>query len=256
LTDSYQYFGTAKYDSAMDVELEEMIKKMILSKSSYSPALKQIPSIYFTTYSPRARDFIYSFFTYLNEKIYDNPGFFYTIFQRQEGPQKLSTLGWFSETPLIAIEFIPTPQFNWRLEIIGKEIINWNFLSSNHYFSFYEKFSKLFVNIFSYGISNYYPFLLELHSGKLYIKQPPIYSTIFLQIDFSMFLVNLNNQFPENYIYNFLQIISNYINLMLNMLNFDPLNSFAILIQKNLTFFFINNSPVISYIGFFDNIFV
>lgn len=105
-----------RYDYAEDQHIEESLKKLVFSATDHEYNFGSQPSIYFT--EQKAVNPFETLLLFLNEKIFDDPGFFSTSLHRTEPPREFSTFKWL-EMPMFYAEYLPQEHFSWNIKIFN-----------------------------------------------------------------------------------------------------------------------------------------
>lgn len=152
LNDAYIFYTNFKYDTSWDVMLEELEKKLIYSRSIYNNISKLSPSIYFN--NNLIPDILKPTFHFLNEKYYDNSGYFYSVFGWTDDYWPFNMFNWSNNLQLFYIEVIPIPHYTWVVSIFGNKIFKWWLIDyapdPEIFLRFKEAFKKSFYLGFKY----------------------------------------------------------------------------------------------------------
>lgn len=150
--DTTNFYFSTFYDNEEDKNLEEKFKDLVDSMYQKNYNYNSKISIYFNNMSLGLP--LKNLFFFINEKLFDDPGHVITTISRNENFQKFNKFNWLDLNSLIHFEFIPTPHFNWRINIFGKNIFDWNLFQMTEECEIARHFIYAIDNTFSFGFQS------------------------------------------------------------------------------------------------------
>jgi hypothetical protein len=146
LTSISQFYSTLRFDAAEITYIEELAQKLTVYTNSDNYAFTAKPSIYFALQQPQA---INSLILYLNEKYFDDGGYFKSAHQRTDNFYSFSTFNWQNNFYLFYSEVLPAPHYTWRISVLNWVIFELNLVNFKDYLDTLLKFKELLPEIFT-----------------------------------------------------------------------------------------------------------
>lgn len=224
-------YSTLIYDYEEDFKIEEwewiIVKRLSVKNYDNSTNL----SIYFKT--KKFDNFFFNLPWFLNEKIFDDIGFFYGSLNWTEKFQFPTNLTWLNTWSLLTVEYIPIGHFSWRFTFFESTPL-WFVINLKLSTEFFFKFFDFFYETFTIKIVNHtYLFFIE-NKKKIIsynLNLPSIYFEINLLPTFEFIFSNIDSWFyDENSIaYLYYKFYEGNLLAFLNLFiiyNFINLNNF------------------------------
>lgn len=128
MTNISEFYSSWRYPSSEDKRMEEMSWKLVTSINRYDYQYTTNPSIYFTSHKKGLLDLPTFWLRFLNEKFFDDSGFFSTSLHRGEWPKNLETFAWLENFSIFHLEYLPWGHFSWDIKIFNRSLLDWIFV--------------------------------------------------------------------------------------------------------------------------------
>ena len=189
--DTMNFYFAMLYESEEDKNVELLSTRLIDSLHEKKYNYNSNISIFFNKL-----DFnlpLKNLFHYLNEKIFDDPGYATTPITWNENFHKFNKINWMTEYSLFHFEILPSAHFNWRIGIAGLHFFDWDLFTKSTYFKKFLLFWEAWDETFFLSFKSMWTLNVELYrtlSGELrayYIFWTPIDPTVGFEIKFLPF---------------------------------------------------------------------
>lgn len=231
-------FQLLHYDKEEDKQTEEIFRKSVKQISKIDYNYNTNMSIYFNSINlPRN---LQTYYTYINEKLFDDPGYYYTRRNWSKPFYNLTNFTWLENFSLLYAEYIPDPHYNWKISVFGIEVFNWNLMKNSQEQKLSSEIINALTSTFKFGFKNFnLTTQIQAITHRLFFSAWLISDTaLYFELDFGPLLcvlwswydlTSINNFIDSLFskIYNFFdQPIIYFYDKIIKILNFQVTNLF------------------------------
>lgn len=244
-------FQTFQYDFEEDKDSEETFRWLIDEQSRLNYNYNSNISIYFNELE--IPNFISTLYNYINEKVFDNPGYYYTNRNRSQPFKTFNSFSWLENISLLYIEYLPQQHYNWKISVFGYNIFDWNLIQNLQNQNIIDEIVYVLSNTIKIGFKNQI-FLTKIQAitHRLFFAHRPIGDNAFyIELDFAAVLLFLKLRIPDFFLFNCMDVLIIKIDSLLeyftNLIRYSSLNK-LLLLQEN--FSFLNNFLSLQFFKF------